>query len=619
MTKAEVQIRTIALSFTVALGLAGCSRNAPPAEAQSPPAARSTTTSPHRNVYFGDLHLHTRLSLDAFLYDIETLPDDAFRYAQGESVRYMGRDVRRRAALDFLAVTDHAEFLGTLHLAAQPTGPLSGTEWHRLLTSGDPKALGTIFRRINAERPAELRTDEIVRGQWQLIIDSAEKHYRPGKFTTFVAFEWSSSPGFQNLHRNVIFAGPTFPEQPFSYLDSERPEDLWNYLERQRAQGIDAMAIPHNSNLSNGLMFADVDSDGKPLSREYAETRMRNEPEIEITQAKGTSETTPELSPTDEFAAFELYRYMLGGQKEGKIDGSYIRQAFARGLQIQESIGVNPFKYGFVGASDFHSGVSSTEEDNYPGAHGRGDSTTNPAAVLKGGPLGVGAPPVLFSASGLTGVWAEQNTRESIFAAFRRKETFATSGGRVSVRFFAGWRYPTGIAGKSDWLETAYAQGVPMGSDLPQRPSGASSPRFLVQAIKDPDAANLDRIQIVKVWFKDGRSSEQVFDVVWSGDRKPDASTGKLPAVGSTVDLKTATYQNSIGAAQLIGEWTDPQFDPSVSAVYYARVLEIPTPRWTTYLAVLNQLPLPERVPATIQERAWTSPVFFDPAEPANE
>jgi hypothetical protein len=413
----------------------------------------------------------------------------------------------------------------------------------------------------------------------------------------------------------VVFAGPKFPEQPFSYLDSERPEDLWDYLEQQRAQGIDALAIPHNSNLSNGLMFSAADSDGKPLSREYAELRMRNEPEIEITQAKGTSETTPELSPTDEFAAFELYRYMLGGQKEGKLDGSYVRQAFARGLQIQETVGVNPFKYGFVGASDFHSGVSSTEENNYPGAHGRGDSATNPAAVLAAGPLGVGAPPVLFSASGLTGVWAEQNTRESIFAALRRKETFATSGGRMSVRFFAGWQYPAGTADTGNWLATAYAQGVPMGSDLPQRPAGAASPRFLVQAIKDPDAANLDRVQIVKVWFKNGQSGEQVFDVAWSGERKPDAATGKVPAVGTTVDLATATYQNTIGAAQLIGEWTDPQFDPAASALYYARVLEIPTPRWTTYLAVLNRLPLPDKAPATIQERAWTSPVFYDPAE----
>lgn len=596
----------------IGLGLSACASDTPPAQTTTPVPAPAAASNPQRNAYFGDLHLHTRLSLDAYLYDIETLPDDAFRYAQGEPVRYMGRNVRRRAALDFLAVTDHAEFLGTLHLAAQPAGLLAGTEWHRLLTSGDPKALGAIFRRINAERPAELLTDEVVHSQWQLIIDSADKHYRPGKFTTFVAYEWSSTPGFQNLHRNVVFRGPKFPVRPFSYLDSERPEDLWSYLEQQRVQGIDALAIPHNSNLSNGLMFADVDSDGRPLSRNYAERRMRNEPEIEITQAKGTSETTPELSPTDEFAAFELYRYMLGGQKEGKLDGSYIRQAFARGMQIQDTIGVNPFKYGFVGASDFHSGVSSTEENNYPGAHGRGDSSTNPGAVLTAGALGVGAPPVLFSASGLTGVWAEQNTRESIFAALRRRETFATSGSRMSVRFFAGWRYAAGAVGRSDWLATAYAEGVPMGGDLPPRPADASSPRFLVQAIKDPDAANLDRIQIVKVWFRGGRSGEQVFDVVWSGDRKPGAD-GKIAAIGSTVDLTTATYRNTIGATQLLGEWIDPQFDPSSTAVYYARVLEIPTPRWTTYLAASNKLPLPENVPATIQERAWTSPVFYEP------
>ena len=601
------------VSLVCAYALGACTKEAAPAGGSigAPTPARAVEPGAPKNAYFGDLHLHTRLSLDAYLYDIETVPEDAFKYAQGQAVRYMGREIRRGAALDFLAVTDHAEFLGALDVAAQPDGPLANTQWHTLVTSQDPEVKRSLFRRINAERPAVLTSDAVIDSQWQLVIDSAERNYRPGKFTTFVAFEWSATPGMQNLHRNVIFQGPKFPQRPFSYLDSERPEALWNYLDAQRSQGIDALAIPHNSNISNGLMFATIDSDGRPLSREYAERRMRNEPDIEITQAKGTSETLPELSPTDEFAAFELYRYMLGGQKEGKIDGSYIRQAFARGMEMEAKIGVNPFKYGLIGASDFHSGVSSTEEDNYPGAHGRNDSSTNPAAVLNGGPLGLGAPPALFSASGLTGVWAEQNTREAIFAALRRKETFATSGGRIRVRLFGGWNYPEGSVRGDTWSAAAYADGVPMGSDMRPRPANAGAPRFLVEALKDPDGANLDRIQIVKVGLKDGHSEERVFDVAWSGDRKPDATTGKVPAVGNSVDLKTATYRNDIGAARLSAEWTDPQFDPAAAATYYARVLEIPTPRWTTYLAVRNRLALPEGTPATIQERAWTSPVFY--------
>jgi hypothetical protein len=598
-----------------AITLAACTPRTPASGAESPaPAAVEPAANPFRNAYFGDLHLHTRLSLDAYLYDIETLPEDAYRYARGEAVRYMGREVRRRTPLDFLAVTDHAEYLGALHLAALPDGPFAGTEWQRLVTTQDASEKSTIFWKFNRGRPAELRTPEIVHSMWQAVIDAAQKHYQPGRFTTFVAFEWSASPNMQNLHRNVLFAGPQFPERPFSSHESARPEDLWGYLEDQRGRGVDGLAIPHNSNLSNGLMFDYVDSDGRPLSRAYAERRMRNEPDVEISQAKGTSETTPELAPADEFAAFEVYRHMLGGQPVTQLEGGYVRNAFARGIEIQEKIGVNPFKYGLIGGSDFHSGVSSTEEDNYPGAHGKADSATHPAAVLSAGPLSVGAPPAQFSASGLTGVWAEQNTRESIFAALRRKETFATSGGRIGVRMFAGWRYPKGAVRRRDWIAAAYAQGVPMGSDLPPRPANASSPRFLLHAIKDPDAANLDRIQIVKVWFDHGRSGERVFDVAWSGERAPDAKTGRVPAVGSTVDVKTATYRNSIGAAQLIGEWTDPEFDPSTPAVFYARVLEIPTPRWTTYLAVRNRLPLPDKVPAAIQERAWTSPVFYEPA-----
>jgi hypothetical protein len=596
--------------------LSACSRTVPTAQKEEGPeagngGARSQSSS-ERNAYFGDLHLHTKLSLDAFLAGVQTAPEDAYRYAKGEPVTYMGREVRRHAALDFIAITDHAEFLGVLDVAARADGPFAGSEWYRLLNSGDPAQLRTIFGRVNRERPPEFLDEELRRTQWKRIIDAAEAHYAPGKFTTFIAYEWSSTPGGLNLHRNVIFRGPRFPELPFSYVDSQRPEDLWAYLDRHRERGVQALAIPHNSNLSGGLMFDYKDSNGEAISREYAQTRMRNEREVEVTQTKGTSETVPELSASDEFAGFELYRYLLGTETPGALDGSYIRQAYARGLEIEQRIGVNPFKYGLVGGTDFHSGLTSTEENNYYGGHGRNDDAQSPAVALNPRVVSVGAP-LLFSASGLTGVWAEENTREAIFAALERKETFATSGNRITVRLFAGWNFPEGMLQRPDWVSTAYATGVSMGADLPARPRDAARPTFIVQAIKDPDAANLDRIQIVKVWFEEGQSGERVFDVAWAGGRSIDPATGKLPAIGSTVNLEEATYTNDIGAAQLIAEWSDPEFDPSISAAYYARVLEIPTPRWSTYLAVRNQRPLPTDVPATIQERAWSSPVFYSP------
>jgi Protein of unknown function (DUF3604) len=335
---------------------------------------------------------------------------------------------------------------------------------------------------------------------------------------------------------------------------------------------------------------------------------------VEITQIKGTSETHPELSPNDEFAAFEILEHNVAG-KRGAINGSYVRQSLARGLDIAARTGVNPYRFGFVGSSDFHSATSATEEDNYTGALGDSDFPfgENVKHVLQDINPVIRQPITVLSASGITGVWAEQNTREAIFAALQRREVFATSGTRMQVRVFAGWGYPQGLLRRSDWLNRAYAGGVPMGGDLAPSPRRASAPRFIVQAQKDPNGANLDRIQIVKVWRKNGMDMERVFDVVWSGNRKPDKDTGKVPAVGNSVDLDKATYTNTIGAPQLSAQWSDPDFDATLSAAYYARVIEIPTPRWSTYLAVRNNLPLTTAQPATLQERAWTSPIFYTP------
>ena len=570
------------------------------------------------HVWFGDLHLHTGLSFDSAASGTRTTPDDAYRYARGEAVEYLGRSVERRVPLDFLAVTDHAEYLAVAWAAADPEGPFKGTAWPATIAQNLEDTLG--FMRIfspsafqgSAPPIGEFVEDSLVRSNWQRTIDAAERHNDPGRFTTFVAYEWSPMPGGAHLHRNVIFAGPDYPDRPFSALDSPRPEDLWTYVEGLRAEGQDSILIPHNANLSQGLMFATTDSWGEPITAAYAERRLANERLLEIAQNKGTSETLPGQSPRDAFADFELIR--LAAEEGADPAGGYARQALARGLALEAATGVNPFQLGLIGSTDFHSGVSSTEEDNFAGALGRSDDVADPERVLTEiNPL-ARAPATVFSAGGLTGVWAEENTRASLFAALQRREAFATSGTRLRVRFFGGWNYAEGMLDASDWVDRAYRDGVPMGSVLePPAPRWQGRPLLLVQASKAPESANLDRIQIVKIWLEEGTAREAVVDVAWSGDREIDPVTGLLAPVGDTVDLATAGYSNSIGAAELYAEWTDPDFDASTPTIYYARVLEIPTPRWSTVLAVKSGVPLPDTVPATIQERAWTSPIFYSP------
>ncbi len=586
------------------------------ATAQAQATDPAVAVEPLRRAYFGDLHLHTANSFDAAWAGVRTTPHDAYRYAQGYPVTYMGQVVRRKAPLDFLAVTDHAEFTGVTMQILNHDPQFEGTGWYQSLTEGNRpgfgRILGAAFR--GAEALPELNTEAVKRGNWQAVVDVANEFNQPGKFTALVAFEWSDTPGGSHNHRVVVFRGPKFPQLPFSALDSRQPEDLWKYADANRARGIDSVLIPHNPNLSNGMQFSYDGPDGKPMSRAYAQIKARNELLVEITQIKGTSETHPELSPNDEFANFEILEHNVAG-KRGELNGSYVRQSLARGLDIAARTGVNPYRFGFVGGSDFHSATSATEEDNYTGALGDSDFPfgDNVKHVLQDINPVIRQPITVLSASGITGVWAEQNTREALFAALQRREVFATSGTRMQVRVFAGWNYPQDLLRRADWLGQAYAGGVPMGGDLARAPASARAPRLIVQALKDPNGANLDRIQIVKVWRKDGVDNERVFDVAWSGQRKPDARTGKVPAVGNSVDLGKATYTNTIGAPQLSAQWADPQFDATLSAAYYARVLEIPTPRWSTYLAVRNNLPLTQAQPPTLQERAWTSPIFYTP------
>jgi hypothetical protein len=488
-----------------------------------------------------------------------------------------------------------------------------------------------------------LHMADVMRNAWDVEVKAANDNYEPGKFTTFIAYEWSAkvtdkqNPGSTapvgTIHRNVFFNSDHAP-MPFSSNDSENPEDLWSYLEKTRAQGIDVIAIPHNGNLSGGMMYDWNDSYGRAIDETYAQRRALNEPLTEIVQNKGQSDTVPQLSPSDEFANFEIYdRLLTSSTFKSKPDGSYIRQAFGRGLVIQSKVGVNPFKYGVVGASDIHNGLSASDEDAMAsGPFGIDPHTMLPTGDAAKRALGYIKTPVptdpdanttsggdkyidvlKFSSPGITGVWAEENTRNAIFAALKRRETFATSGTRIRVRMFAGWNFDSRMLNYGDWVGRAYAGGVPMGGDLPAKPASASAPRFILQAVKDPDGANLDRIQIIKIWLEGGDYKEKLFDVALSGNRRDNPKTGRAPRVGNTVNLKTGAYRNTIGAAVLTAIWQDPAFDPAKPAVYYARTLEIPTPRWSTLLAIRNRLPIPKDAAATIQERAWTSPIWYTP------
>jgi len=609
--------RRSVLSVPLAAALAACSRPAAVPPASTAPAASSAGDSlpppnHERNAYFGDLHLHSNYSADAFALGTRMGPDEAHRWARGEELDYVGRKIRRKHALDFLALTDHAEYLAMIPEAARPQGALAGSSWSQALNDPDQAARFALFRKLVKMAEENVRIEEFEKPElqqtlWQRYAAVADAHNAPGTFTAFVAFEWTSAPGNQNLHRCVIFKDKG-PQVPFTSLDSQDPEALWTYLEHQRTLGLDVVAIPHNGNISNGLMFdAARTNAGGAITPEYAQRRMRNEPLFEIVQEKGSSETHPTLSPGDNFADFETYTMLLAQSGTAKIaTGSYLRQAYGVGQQIRERIGVNPFKYGIEAGTDNHAGMSSTEEFNFQGPHG---GTTNRAAAIQSVAEGT---PVFNSPGGLTGVWAEQNTRAAIFSALERKETFGTSGNRIKVRFFGGWDFDADLPKAADWVSHAYRRGVPMGSDLPAR-GQARAPTFMFHAVKDPDSGNLDRIQIVKVATRAGRTVERVIDVVWSGNRKPDRRTGRVPPVGSTVDLAKATYTNTIGAVELIGTWTDPDFDPLAQVTYYARVLEIPTPRWTTYWAVEAGVPLNPKVPATLQERAWTSPIWYAP------
>jgi hypothetical protein len=590
----------------------------------SPYAGRDFPTRP----LFGDTHLHTAISVDAGTVN-RLGQEDAYRFARGEEVISTG-GLRAKLSrpLDFLVISDHAEMYGLMPqlLSGDPEvlANETGRSWHNRLTGGDFNTIfATAMEIIGTLKDDEppIKSESLVRKAWHAYTALADRYNDPGSFTTIIGFEWTASGGI-NLHRNVLFSGGADAVDrtlPFSQYDSRNPEDLWMYLQGfEEETGSGAIAIPHNGNLSNGRMFSVESFNGEPLSAELAARRIRFEPLIETTQIKGDSESHPFLSPADEFAGYELWdKSSLDGAEPKTPDMlkyEYSREALKTGLKLESELGVNPYKFGMIGSTDSHTSLATAEEENFFGKHSAVEPDPNrwKDAVI-------GAPDPAFTtfgwqqaASGLAAVWASENTRQAIFDAMRRKETYATTGPRMTVRFFGGWDFTAEDALSRLPATAGYQKGVPMGGDLPPAPEG-KSPTFLVAALKDPFSGNLDRIQIVKGWLDaDGTTKEKVHDVAWSDERQP-GPDGRLPPVGNTVDVARATWTNTIGDPELIAVWTDPEFDPALSAFYYAKVIEIPTPRWTAYDAVRFGVQMTEDVPMITQERAYTSPIWYTP------
>ncbi len=583
----------------------------------TPTRNESAATNPLREAYFGETHMHTSFSLDAYIGGTRLDHDGAYRYAKGETVTVNGEEKSRRRPLDFVAVSDHAEYIGEMYSTMVEGAPGHDQELlEKLRTMTDDEERQEWFlkyvvnnnRSDNPSHPPFFAGPETTRSAWKVMIDSAEAHNDPGVFTALIGFEWSGAPEGGNLHRNVIYRDAQVPDLPMSSYELPREDQLWAWMAEQETLGSTALAIPHNSNASKQKMFPDTDAAGDPIDLEYAQIRQHFEPLIEMMQIKGNSEVHRKFWAADEFADFENADSIQKNSGRTFHKRDFVREGLKIGLAFEQKLGVNPFKYGIIGGTDNHNGLpSAVEEDTFIGGHGPEDGTVD---VRRNGEVAGWIDGKDLSIGSLSGVWATQNTRAAIWDAMKRRETFATSGPRIKVRFFGGVNLPANPADSPEFLQKAYELGVPMGGDL-----GAigAAPTFNVYAMKDPEGANLDRIQIIKGWANaDGSVDERIVNVVWSGDRQADAS-GNLPAVGNTVNLKTAMFTNDIGSPVLEGSWTDGDFDPEQHAFYYARVLEIPTPRWTTYDAVRNGLPLLEDVAATIQERAWTSPIWYKP------
>tara|TARA_B100001123_G_scaffold312557_1_gene349622 strand:- start:697 stop:2778 length:2082 start_codon:yes stop_codon:yes gene_type:complete len=642
-----------------------------------------------KNVYFGDLHVHTKHSFDAYIFGTTKTPDDAYKFAKGGKIEHpLGYEMQLKEPLDFYAVTDHGFLLGSVPGWADPNNGRQGTEAFHNINRPENLNVNSIAERSNlfqsyvrnvvqfsniwtrlsayvtgdGARGSTMYDVDVHRSAWKDVIESAQRHNDPGNFTTFVAYEYTTSsarssntegasglkcilrgmgcnfdgsPPFENgnLHRNVIFNGNKFTVEPFTRLKSLNPEDLWSWMDGLRERGVDTIAIPHNPNGSNGQMFELENWNGYPISTNYAEFRMRNEPLVEMTQVKGTSETHPLLSPDDEWADFEIMEQRVGVTAYSRPSGSYVRSAYLDGLGLSNEGRGNPYKFGMVGASDSHLASTSVDEDNFFSKVGILDGTPenrgsvpmsdenlqllqdNPIRQLTLKKIGDryfnNAVFRTWGASGLAAVWAEENTRNSIFEAFRKKETFATSGTKIKVRFFGGYDIDKSILSSNELVKEAYQRGVPMGSDL--EVSDGTPPSFLVWALRDKSSAPLQRVQIIKGWVErvEGLPHEEVIDVVCSNGLTPDPETNRCPDNGALVDISDCSISSDVGANELKTVWTDKEFDPNVKAFYYVRVLENPTCRWSTWDAVKAGVEPREDLQKTIQERAWTSPIWY--------
>ena len=654
------QRRLAAFLLPLLFGLGACSDDSLEVEATepaTPPRAAQDLAdpglNPNRNVYFGDTHVHTAYSFDAYLLGNTLGPDGAYRYAKGEAVTIAtGVERQLDRPLDFLAVSDHGMFLGVVSQWADPATALgqkpeaapfhhinAGSSFDRASIerrialfrrdfgqfAGKPSGLIDALRAKAQNHPALSSAgfdDAVHRPAWRETIDAAERHNDPGAFTAFLAYEWTAStpePEFAAYHRNLIFRGEAAPKRPFTRLDSNNPEALWAWMDALRAQGVETLAIPHNPNQSNGQMFRMRYSDGRPADAIFAETRMRNEPLVEITQVKGTSETHPRLSPLDEWAEFEILNTRKGNISEYSLPhGSYVREALVNGLALQQEGRGNPFRLGFIGSSDAHNSAPSYDEFNNLGS----TVMTRSAQVRGAVPLSEAADDpeaaygpmrnAQFTASGLAAVWAQANTRDAIFDAMRRKETYATSGPRIKLRFFAGLGLDQLDLEDPGFVAAAYRDGVPMGGDL--LAEGEAAPQFLVWAQRDSRSAPLQRLQMIKGWYDSGHhreTREAIYDLACSDGLAVNPDTHRCPDNGATVDPSDCAQSGDTGASELKAVWTDPDHDPSINAVYYVRVLENPSCRWSTWDAVRAGVPPRPGISAVIQERAWSSPIWL--------
>jgi hypothetical protein len=603
----------------------------PAQEHFSPYAGRNFPTQ----VFWGDTHLHTSQSMDGGSFGARLMPEDAHRFARGEEVTSTGGlKVKLSRPLDFLVVADHSDNLGFFpalfggdpRMLAHP----QGKKWYDMILEGGQTAIAAALEIVlgaaAGKMPEELAvspTSDRFRSAWETTVKAAEKYNEPGRYTALHGYEWTSMPGGNNLHRVIIYRDGghrVMMMMPYTVVPpygSDDPRDLWKWMATyQEKTGGRVLAIAHNGNLSNGQMFPVVESfNGKPVDAAYVGNRIKWEPLYEITQMKGDGETHPFLSPDDEFADYETWDFGNIGEvpkTNEMLQFEYARTALGLGLQLEKKLGTNPYKFGFLGSTDSHTGLATAQEDNFFGKHSGSepgpDRIEHPVFTI--GDLIL--PSSIMTSSGLAAVWARENTREALFDAMTRKETYATTGSRMTVRFFGGWDFTAADAQHRLPANIGYSKGVPMGGELTDRPDGKAL-SFLVAALRDPLSGNLDRIQIVKIWVDaNGERQEKVFDVAWSGDRQPGAD-GKLPLVGNTVDVANATWTNTIGSPELITVWTDPEFDPSVSAAYYARVVEIPTPRWTAYEAKRFGIKMKKEVPMVTVERAYTSPIWYTP------